>query len=111
MILPTGSSAPASVKDVTAYRVQLAAELLRDIEGHLLSAEQLLFKARRLANIAGDKEVEECISCELGGYPRVIPRAVERWVDATGRRARIVQRAVAPAQTGARLVRLRRATP
>ncbi len=76
------------VLGLAAYRVQLAAELLADIEGDRLPAEQLLFKVRRLANIAGDQDVEEWIRCELEGYPATIPQSVGRWLDSTGRCAR-----------------------
>lgn len=71
------------------YRVQLAAELLADIEGDREPAERLLYKAARLANIAGDADVEEWMGCELKGYPAAIPGSVEPWLEKTGRRTRV----------------------
>jgi hypothetical protein len=71
------------------YRVQLASELLVDIEHDREGAERLLYKAARLAAVAGDVAAKEWIECELKGYPQVIPPSVEPWLDATGRRTRV----------------------
>jgi hypothetical protein len=71
--------------------VQLAADVLADIEGDRLPAEPLLFKARRLAHIAGDKDIEEWISWELEGYPATLTPAMEARIDAVGRRWRASQ--------------------
>ena len=56
-----------------AYRASLAADLVLDIELNRLPVEPLLYKARRLANILGDVEVEEWLGCELGGYTAEVP--------------------------------------
>lgn len=50
------------------YIVELAAELLDDIELSRLPAETLLLKASRLARLAGSDEVQKWLGYERGGY-------------------------------------------
>jgi hypothetical protein len=77
------------------YRSSLAAELLADIEGYRLPAEGLLFKARRLAQVAGDRDIEDWLSAELSGYPAVVPDGLAAWLERVGR-IRRVKRAALP---------------
>lgn len=59
-----------------AYRASLAADLVLDIELSRLPVEPLLYKARRLANILGDEDIEEWLGYELGGYVPDVPEHV-----------------------------------
>jgi hypothetical protein len=83
------ANATAPLAGLTQYRLQLANEVLLDIEHDREDAERLLYKAVRLADIAGDKDAKAWIECELGGYPQTIPPDVEPWLDKTGRRTRV----------------------
>jgi len=72
---------------LTEYRLQLADEVLQDIEQDREAAERLLFKAVRLADVAGDKDVKAWLECELSGYPKDIPASLVAWLNKTGRRS------------------------
>src|SRR3989442_1490227 len=89
LVLAMIANSSAPTVGLVDYRVQLASELLADIENDREGAERLLYKAARLADVAGDDAVKEWIECELKGYPDKIPPSVESWLDATGRRKRI----------------------
>jgi hypothetical protein len=70
---------------LASYRSQLASAILTDIELRRVTSEQLLMKARRLANAAGDSDVEEWLGYELGGYPAELPPQMAPFVDRVGR--------------------------
>lgn len=62
-------TAPQTISELATTRVQLAKELVEDIEQYRLPAEPLLMKARRLANLVGDNDAYDWIGWELAGYP------------------------------------------
>jgi hypothetical protein len=53
---------------ISKHRLELARELLDDIELSRLSPEQLLLKTTRLARLSGDTEVRTWLGFELVGY-------------------------------------------
>lgn len=67
------------------HRVQLANEIIADIEGDRISDEQILYKARRLANLVADPDVEEWLGYELAGYPPSIPERLRPLVSRSRR--------------------------
>ena len=69
---------------LTDYRVQLATEIVADIEGNRNTDEQVLYKARRLANLVGDSLVEEWLGYELAGYPTPVPARLQPLVNKSG---------------------------
>ncbi len=72
---------------LSEYRLNLADEVLNDIEEDRENAERLIFKAVRLADVAGDEDMKAWLECELSGYPGEIPASVEPWLAQTGRRS------------------------
>ncbi len=76
------SAAPHSKPE---YVLELARELLDDVELSRLSLESLLLKAGRLAHIMGNEEMEACLGFELHGiFPRGNALATE-WARRVGR--------------------------
>jgi len=67
--------------------VELAQELLDDIELSRCSSESLILKARRLARLIGDNKVQNWLFYEMHGYHPDSPYALEyisltgRWID------------------------------
>src|SRR6266404_8013747 len=67
--------------------LDLAGELLEDIELSRLSAEPLLLKVARLARLIGNEELRQWLNYELTGYNATEPLSLEyvgrtgRWVD------------------------------
>lgn len=85
---PPSTQAPHSalpLSGASAYRAALAAELVLDLESRRLSIEQVLYKARRLANALSDTQMEDWIGCELGGYLGDLPPHVEALARSVGR--------------------------
>ena len=71
---------------ISAHRIELARELLDDIELSRLAPEQLLLKAMRLARLRDDSEVRTWLNFELVGYPnseegRKYMDLMWRWTD------------------------------
>ncbi len=72
---------------LAAHKLDLARELLDDIELSRLAPEQLLLKATRLARLLDAKEVQKWLQFELEGYPGNDPVALrymsrtDRWTD------------------------------
>jgi len=64
--------------------LELARDLLDDLELSRLSAEALLLKATRLARLAGTPEDQEWLGLELVGYNNDSPVA-QKYMDLTGR--------------------------
>lgn len=56
-------------ESLSKHRLDLAAELLADIELSRLPPEQLLLKATRLARLVDDDEIAQWLQFELRGYP------------------------------------------
>jgi hypothetical protein len=77
--LPTATSA-----GLTAHKVDLARDLLDDIELSRLGPEQLLLKATRLARLTDAKEAQKWLRFELQGYVNGDPVALD-YMDRTGR--------------------------
>ena len=77
----------AETKDsIFKHRLELARELLDDIELSRLAPEQLLLKASRLARIVDDAGVRTWLGFELRGYPnseigRKCMDLMGRWTD------------------------------
>jgi hypothetical protein len=71
-------------KSTSQYILDLARELLDDIELSRLQSEQLLAKASRLVRLAGSDEARAFILYELHGYNSVDPVAV-KYMSLTGR--------------------------
>lgn len=73
--------------------IELARELLDDIELSRLDAEKLLLKCGRLARLAGSDEVRKWIGFEMGGYNTSDPLSLKyvtktgRWIDYEKRQA------------------------
>jgi len=72
---------------LAAHKLDLARDLLDDIELSRLAPEQLLLKATRLARLLDAKEVQTWLRFELEGYPGNDPVALrymsrtDRWTD------------------------------
>ena len=84
---------------LAAHKLDLARELLDDIELSRLAPEQLLLKATRLARLLDAKEVQKWLQFELEGYPGNDPMdrpAQEPGVLAAPRAARRVHPRDAP---------------
>src|SRR5688572_23074447 len=63
---PSASTPPSSFSE---YVVELAREIVRNIEAGAWSIEEALTKARRLAGACGHDDVERWLGYELAGYP------------------------------------------
>ena len=71
---------------ITKHKLELARELLDDIELSRLSPEQILLKAMRLARLCDDTDVRTWLNYELLGYPntevgRKFMALMGRWTD------------------------------
>jgi len=64
--------------------LELAKDLLDDIELSRLSAENLLLKASRLARLVGSEEIRQWISYEMSGYNSTEPLSID-YARKTGR--------------------------
>jgi hypothetical protein len=71
---------------ITKHKLELARELLDDIELSKLSPEQILLKVMRLARLCDDTDVRTWLNYELLGYPntevgRKFMDLMKRWTD------------------------------
>ncbi len=66
------------------HKLQLASELLDDIELNRLPTEKLLLKARRLARLVGNQEVESWLHYEMAGFSNE-DEISKKYMDYTGR--------------------------
>ena len=71
-------------EDLTKHKIELAKQLLDDIELSRLGPEQLLLKATRLARLLDATEIRKWLHCELNGYSAKDPVAL-KYMDRTGR--------------------------
>ena len=56
-------------ESLAQHRLELARELVDDIELSRLAPEQLLLKAARLGRLVDDRQIQEWLGWELNGYP------------------------------------------
>ncbi len=71
-------------KDLTKHKIQLAEELLDDVELSRLKPEQVLLKVSRLARLVDADEISKWIRFELNGFPSDDCVAL-KYMDKTGR--------------------------
>lgn len=71
-------------QSTSEHILELATELLDDIELSRLNAESLLLKASRLARLVGSDEIRQWLGYEMSGYPSTEPLSV-KYIGYTGR--------------------------
>jgi hypothetical protein len=73
------------MENLSAHKLELARELVDDIELSRLAPDALLLKASRLARLMGDGDVQEWLTLELGGYVFDEAGHAARFADNVGR--------------------------
>lgn len=73
------------LESIASHKLELARDLLEDIELNRLSPDALLLKGSRLARLVGNGNVQDWLAMELGGYTFTEPEKATRFADVVGR--------------------------